>query len=193
MRPTKEPNKGHGADAQSARHMPSVRRLDTMGELAFAVAVFATPLLLLPIVLRRDPIASRSSVFALFVVPFVGAVTYCLLPPRLGFGAVVVGYPVALVSLGFWAALLAASGVLILRRTPLFAWTVFSSVLGAAVSGAAVGAGFMLVYSLADRVVSPGMDMIAVQRCAAAGLAGGAVAGAFAGYDLHSQKAGIAA
>ncbi len=164
-----------------------------MTEVVFAVAVFATPLLLVPTVLRREPMASRSSVFALFVVPLVGAVTYCLLPPRPGLGAVVVGYPVALVSLGFWAALLAALGTLALRRTPVLEWRVFLSVLTAAVSGAVVGAGFMLLYSLADRVVSSGMDMMAVQRCAAAGFAGGAVAGAFAGYDLHSDKAGVAA
>jgi hypothetical protein len=165
-----------------------------MGEVTFAVALFATPLLLLPTVLRRDPAASRSSVFALFVVPFVGAVTYCLLPPQLGLGAVVVGYPVALVSLGFWAALLAASGTLVLRRSPFVASTrVASMVLGAAVTGALVGAGFMLLYSLADRVVSSGLDMTAVQRCGAAGLVGGAVAGAFAGYDLRRDKGTVAA
>lgn len=157
-----------------------------MGEFTFAVALLVTPLLLLPTVLRREPAASRSSVFALFVVPFVGAVTYCLLPPSLGVGAVVVGYPVALVSLGFWAALLAASGTLVLRRTPLVAWTAVGlRVLGGTVTGALVGAAFMLLYC-------SGADRTAVQRCGVAGLAGGAVAGAFAGHDLRRHKGTVA-
>ena len=144
-------------------------------------------------VLQRDAIARRSSAFALFVVPLVGVVAYCLLFPQLCLGDVIVGYPVALVSLGFWAALLAASGTLVLRRTQFAAWGLLSSVLGATVSGAVVGAGFMLVYSLADHIANSGMDMAAVQRCAAAGLAGGTVAGAFIGFLLCTEKATVGA
>ena len=157
-----------------------------MTEVAFAVAFMATPLLLLPAVLRRHSAAFRPSVFALFVVPLVGTVTYCMLSPQLGLAAVVVGYPTALVSLGFWAALLAATGTSVLARAASVAQArAVSRVLCASASGALVGAGFMVLYSL---VVSSNIDVSTVQRCGVAGLTGGAFAGGFAGYDLSSVR-----
>jgi hypothetical protein len=158
----------------------------------FAIAFLAAPLLALPAVLRWDPAASRPSVFALFVVPLVGVATYCFLTP-LGLGVVVVGYPVALVSLGFWAALLAGTGTLVLKGTALVEQSPISRVAAAAMSGAAVGGIFMLVYSLVGFVLSPGVDTAAVVRCAVAGAVAGAVGGGFAGYNLDSRRAGVAA
>src|SRR6266704_3216325 len=90
-----------------------------MHEAMVAIAFLATPLLVLPAVLRRHPAASRSSVFALFIVPFAGAATYCLLTPQLSLGTIAVAYPLALISLGFWAALLAAAGTVVLGSTAL--------------------------------------------------------------------------
>ena len=164
-----------------------------MSEVIFSIAFLATPLLVLPVVLRRHPVASRSSVFALFIVPLVGVVTYCLLAPQISLGAVAVAYPVALVSLGFWAALLAGGGASVLTSTALVERTrTTTRVLAAAASGAVVGAIFMLVYSLAGLVVSSGVDTAAVERCALAGLVAGAVGGGFAGYDVRARTDAIA-
>jgi hypothetical protein len=163
-----------------------------MREGMVAIAFLATPLLVLPAVLRRYPVASRSSVFALFVVPFVGAATYCFLTPQLSLGTIAVAYPLALVSLGFWAALLAAAGTVALESTALIERTrTVPRVLAAAASGAVVGTAFMLVYSLAGVVVSSGIDTAAVARCAVAGLVAGAIGGGFAGYDVR-PSAGVA-
>jgi hypothetical protein len=173
--------------------MPSVGQLNVMGEVIFSIAFLATPLLVLPLLLRRHPAASRSSVFALFIVPLVGVATYCLLTPEISVGAVAVAYPVALVSLGFWAALLVGGGALVLTSTALAEGTrTTSRVLAAAASGAVVGAIFMLLYSLAGMVVSSGVDAAAVERCAVAGLVAGAVGGGFAGYDLRPRTGAIA-
>jgi hypothetical protein len=170
-----------------------VGRLNDMTEVVFAIVFLATPLLVLPVVLRRDPAASRCSVFALFIVPLVGVATYCLLTPQLSLGTVVVGYPLALVSLGFWAALLAGGGASVLRSTALVERSQpISRVLAAAASGAVVGTIFMLVYSLAGVVVSSGVDTAAVERCAVAGLVAGAVGGGFAGYDLRPRTGVVA-
>ncbi len=164
-----------------------------MSEVIFAIAFLATPLLVLPVVLRRHPAASRASVFALFVVPLVGVATYCLLTPQLSLGTVAIAYPVALVSLGFWAALLAGGGTLVLRSIALVERSqTISRVLAAAASGAVVGAIFMLVYSLAGLVVSSGVDTATVERCAVAGLVAGAVGGGFAGYDLRPRTGAVA-
>jgi hypothetical protein len=171
----------------------NVGRLNVMSEVIFALAFLATPLLVLPVVLRRHPAVSRSSVFALFIVPLVGVVTDCLLTPQVSLGTVAVAYPVALLSLGFWAALLAGGGSLVLTSTALVErMPTTSRVLAAATSGAAVGAIFMLVYSLAGLVVSSGVDTAAVERCAVAGLVAGAVAGGFAGYDLRPRTGAVA-
>jgi len=163
-----------------------------MGEVIFAVAFLIAPLLALPAVLGRDPTASRASVFALFVVPLVGVATYCALTP-LALDLAIVGYPIALVSLGFWAALLAGVGTLVLKGTALVEQSPTSRVAAAAASGAAVGGIFMLAYSLVGLVVGPGVDRTAVLRCAVAGSAAGAVGGGFAGYALRSRRAAVAA
>jgi hypothetical protein len=47
-----------------------------MGEAILSAAFYATPLFAPSTLLRRHPAALRSSVFALFVVPFIGAVIY---------------------------------------------------------------------------------------------------------------------
>ena len=161
-----------------------------MSEVVFAIAFLAAPLLALPAVLRRDPAASRASVFALFVVPLVGVATYRFLTP-LGWGVVAIGYAVALVPLGFWAALLAGAGRLVLEGTALVEQSLTSRVAAAAVSGAAVGGIFMLVYSLVGLVVSVEGDGAAVVGCAVAGVVAGAVGGGFTGYDL--RRAAVAA
>jgi hypothetical protein len=163
-----------------------------MSEVIFSIAFLATPLLVLPVVLRSHPAASRSSVFALFIVPLVGVATYCLLTPEMTLGTVAVAYPIALVSLGFWAALLAGGGALVLASTALVERPRATSwVLVTAASGAVGGAIFMLLYSLASLVVSSGIDTAAVERCAVAGLVAGAVGGGFAGYDHRSRTGAI--
>jgi hypothetical protein len=163
-----------------------------MIEVVLAIAFLAAPLLALPAVFRRDPAGSRTAVFAFFVVPFVGVATYCFLAP-LGWSVVVTGYPIALVSLGFWAALLASAGTLILKGTAMIEQNSTFRVVAGAASGAAVGGIFMLGYSLVGLVVRPEVDTAAVVRCAVAGSVAGSIGGAFAGYSLRSRSAALSA
>lgn len=179
--------------------------MESITTFAFSLAIYLTPLVFLPYILKRDRSTRRVALLIFFLAPLIGEATSLSLwkeqsHPGVAtlkfWRTVLLWYPMAIIPLGFWAALLGVVGTRTLRSI-----AIRFRVRAAALSvigffgGAVLGSLFMTIFSLIGSAIQAGRlrPEESLVPYLMAGLFAGSVCGLISGWvagrpDIGSEN-----
>jgi len=158
-----------------------------MVDILFGFILYLTPVVAIPLILRRSNNLKRIALVVFFSAPLIGEITYLILSRQhpitvltgIDFWKTVVSYyPMALFPLGLWGVLLALSAITVLQakaRRQTHGATFL--LIGGSIIGGTVGLIFMSLYSGTATLVhgDSGVDYMPY-------ILSGVVAGVFSGF-----------